>query len=151
MNMHRRIEIACAPAQLWRCFTDVAILKQWISQLVDETPDDPAQHGQGALSTLYMREGKKIVAYRSMVTAWQPERRLAIRLSGGSFGQGVEMDVLYELSREAGARTILNYDVNVPLKGVLFRLMAPILWLASASNAKRDLAKLVTLAESMKP
>jgi carbon monoxide dehydrogenase subunit G len=150
MHIHRRIEVDCRPEQLWRCLTDVALLKQWVSNLVDETPDDPKRNRLGALSTIQMREGTKVVAYRSVVTAWEPERRLAIRLSGGSFAKGMAMDVQYVLSRPNGIRTLLDYDATVSLKGLFFTLLGPIIFLASATNARKDLANLKTLADSFR-
>jgi uncharacterized protein YndB with AHSA1/START domain len=149
MHIHRRTEIACSPATLWLCLTDMELLKRWITQLVDETLDDPSRSGLGALSTVRIREGNKVVAYRCVVTAWEPARRLAIRLSGGLFAEGMEMDVTYDLSHADGATTILDYDVSVPLKGMLFRVMGPIIWLASAGSANRDMAKLQVLAQTM--
>jgi carbon monoxide dehydrogenase subunit G len=150
MHIHRRIEVDCRPEQLWHCLIDAARLKQWVSHLVDEIPDEPARNGPGALSTIRMREGRKVVDYRSVVTAWEPERRLAIRLSGGSFAKGMEMDVVYVLSPADGATTVLDYDVTVPLKGLFFTLLGPIFLLAAVSNAKRDLAKLKILADSVR-
>jgi hypothetical protein len=149
MHLHRRILLDSTPSAVWRCLTQFELQRQWITQLVEETPDNPGRVGLGAGSTVKMREGGKIVTYRSAVTAWEPERRLAIRLSGGSFSPGMEMDVAYDLSLgETG--TFLDYDVQVPLKGFVFKLMAPIIWLAAASNAKKDLAKLRGLAPTIK-
>ena len=136
------------PLAVWRCLTEFKLQQKWITQLVEETPDDPEQVGLGAGSTVRMREGSKIVTYRSVVTAWEPGRRLAIRLSGGSFPPGMEMDVTYGLSQgETG--THLDYDVQVPLKGVFFKLMAPFIWVVAARNAKKDLAKLQGLAPTI--
>jgi carbon monoxide dehydrogenase subunit G len=151
MHLHRNVDVDCHPEILWRCLTDVEILKHWISQFVDETLDDPRHTGLGASSTIRMREGKRVVAYRSLVTTWEPERRLGIRLSGGSFAQGMDMDVLYVLSSGGSDRAILDYDVSVPLKGFLFKLMGPIIKLAAARNAKKDLSRLALLAPSVKP
>jgi hypothetical protein len=148
MHLHRRVSLACTPTALWRCLTEFDLQKQWITQLVDETPDHPAHVGVGAASTMRMREGKKIVTYRSVVLAWEPGRRLAIRLSGGSFAPGMEMDVAYGLSLGETGMT-LDYDVQVPLKGIMFKLMAPLIWLASASNAKKSLMKLKALGETI--
>ncbi len=116
----------------------------------DETPEDPAKtEGVGAVSTMRLREGGKLVSYRCVVTAWEPRRRLAVRLSGGSFAPGMEMDVVYELSNDEMARTTLDYDVQVPLVGLFYKLLAPLIWLMAASNAKKDLAKLCALAPTV--
>jgi uncharacterized protein YndB with AHSA1/START domain len=148
MHIHRRTLLDCPPSAVWRCLTEFDLQQRWITQLVEEIPDDPGRVGLGAVSTLRMREGNRVVTYRSVVTAWEPGRRLALRLSGGSFSPGMQMDVAYDLSpSETG--TVLEYDVQVPLKGIVFKLMAPIIWFVAASNAKRDLTKLRSLAPTI--
>jgi hypothetical protein len=149
MHIHRRLEIDCSPKTLWKCLTDDGLVKQWVSQLVDDIPDDPGRTGVGALSTLRLREGAKVVSYRSVVTAWESEHLLAIRLSGGSFAPGMEMDVRYEISQENVTGAVLDYDVTVPLQGLLFKLLGPFVWLASVANARKDLAKLKEVASGM--
>jgi hypothetical protein len=149
MRIHRRIQIEASAAVVWRCLTEPQLLEQWVSQWVDETPDDSPGTGLGASSTLRLREGGKIVTYRSVVTAWEPERKLAIRLSGGSFPPGMEMDIIYELHWGDRNITFLDYDATIPLKGIAYKLLAPIIWLACVSNARTDLAKLKVLAPSI--
>lgn len=148
MTLHRQVIVNCTAAQLWRCLTEVELLKQWISQLVDESLDDPKRTGLGALSTIQLREGARVVSYRSVVTEWEPQQRLGIRISGGSFAAGMTMAVSYDLTQFERDQTSLNYDVCVPLLGK-FRLLGPLIWMVSASNARRDLAKLKTLAPTL--
>jgi hypothetical protein len=96
-----------------------------------------------------MREGSRVVTYRSIVTEWEPKQKLAIRLSGGSLGEGMEMDVIYELNQEDLTGVVLDYDATVPLKGFFFKLLAPIIWLGMAGSSKQDLAKLKALAPTV--
>jgi carbon monoxide dehydrogenase subunit G len=149
MHIHRQLAIACPPRSVWRCLTEFELQKEWITQLVDETPDQPnAPVGIGSASNMRLREGGKTVTYRCVVTKWQPERKLGICLSGGSFAAGMNMHVVYDLKpTELG--TTLDYDVQVPLKGLFFKLMAPLIWIAAASNAKKDLTKLKSLAPTI--
>ena len=149
MQIHRLVEFECTPKTLWRCLTEDALMKQWIPQLVDKTPDDPQQTGLGAQSTLRMRQGDKIVSYRNVVTAWEPERLLAIRLSGGALSPGTEVDVRYEISQDNVLGCVLDYDVTVPMRGLIFKLLSPLISLASSAQAKKVLAKLKTLADGM--
>jgi carbon monoxide dehydrogenase subunit G len=150
MHIHRRMQIACTPAQLWRCLTEPELLKRWVTDLVDETPEDPSRTtGVGAVSTMQLREGKRIVAYRSVVTAWEPLRRVAIRFSGGSFGPGMEMDVAYGIAPEDNGGTVLDYDVHVPMKGFFFKLLSPLFQLMAASKTNKDLSALKALAPTI--
>lgn len=146
MQVRREIVIAAPPARVWRCLTEPDLLPKWISGFVDETVETPRPPAVGTVSTMRLKEGAKVVSYRSVLTAWKPGERLAIRLTGGSFAEGMAMDVDYAISPE-GEGTRLVYDARVPMKG-LFLLLAPIMRLAAGANAKRDLAKLKALAES---
>jgi hypothetical protein len=121
------------------------VFKRWIEDLVDETPDDPAKTtGAGATSTMRLREGGKIRAYRCVMTAWDAPRHLALRLTGGSFSEGMGMDIDYRVTPEGGGCR-LDQVVVMPLKG-LFVLMAPLIWLGSRVNARKTLGKLSEIA-----
>lgn len=146
MRVRREIVIGAPPARVWRCLTEPSMLSKWISGFVDETVETPGAPGVGTASKLRLKEGRKVVSYRSVLTAWEPGERLAIRLTGGSFTAGMVMDVDYAIAAE-GEGTRLAYDAGVPLKGP-FLLFAPIVHLAAGANTKRDLAKLKALAES---
>jgi uncharacterized protein YndB with AHSA1/START domain len=149
MHIHRRVRIDASPPAVWRCLTETSLLKQWVSNLLEETPEGPQQSGIGAVSNIQMREGSRVVTYRSIVTEWEPKQKLAIRLSGGSLGEGMEMDVIYELNQEDLTGVVLDYDATVPLKGFFFKLLAPIIWLGMAGSSKQDLAKLKALAPTV--
>ena len=145
MHIHKQVTIACPPAKLWRCLTEPAIQKQWLVDVIDDIPDDPAKRGAGAFSTMRIREGGKVQVYRSLVTAWEPERKLAIQLTGGSFAAGMAMDVTYAIASD-DAGSVLDYDVIVPLQGFAFKLMAPLIWVVSQSNARKALDKLAEVS-----
>jgi carbon monoxide dehydrogenase subunit G len=150
MRVQKTVQIACTPSQLWPFLTEPALIKRWIEDLVDDTPDDPARTtGVGVTSTMRLREGGKIQSYRCVMTAWEHERRLALQLTGGSFAPGMAMDVEYRIAPDAGG-TRLDYDVQVPMKGV-FRLMAPLIWLVSRGNARKTLGKLAEIAAAPPP
>jgi uncharacterized protein YndB with AHSA1/START domain len=149
MHLHRRVRIECAPEPLWRCLTEPELLQRWVSQMVDETPDDPNRaSGVGATSTLRLNEGGKIVSYKCVVTEWEPKRRLAVRLSGGSFPQDMHVDVVYQLSQEEMNATLLDYDVEMPIGGWL-KLLTPLIRVLAGFTVKRDLSRLETLALSL--
>jgi carbon monoxide dehydrogenase subunit G len=93
----------------------------------------------------HLREGGKVTAYRDVVTRWEPEKALAIRLSGGSFAAGMHMDVTYVITERAGA-CVLDYDVACELKGLVCKLMAPLIWVGSRVNAKKSLDALSAIA-----
>jgi hypothetical protein len=61
----------------------------------------------------------------------------------------MEMDLVYELSWADRSITLLDYDASIPLKGIVFKLMAPLIWLTCVINARTDLAKLKALAATV--
>ena len=144
MEIRRAIEIDCTPAALWPCLTKPEILKEWVPGFVDEVPEDPAvTSGVGAASIMRLREGSRVSTYRSVVTRWEPERAVEIRLTGGSFRSDMHMDVGYDVTPTArGCR--LDYRAACAMKG-LFLLVAPVFWLAGRANATKALARLATV------
>lgn len=145
MRFATTMTVPCTPAKLWTLLTDPVLIKTWLEDLVDDTPDDPSRtSGVGVRSTMRIREGRKVQTYQSVTTAWVPERHVAIRLTGGSFANGMAMDVDYRIAPE-GTGSRLDYVVDVPLKGI-FVLMAPLIWIGSRSNASKALAKLAEVA-----
>lgn len=150
MHVHRRIQVECAEAALWRCLIEPRLLKEWITDFFDERPDDPAKTGLGAASTLRMKEGGKIVTYRVLVTEWQPPSRLTVQVSGGSLGPNNKADVTYELSPgDFSGQTTLDYDLEIPLRGFIFWLMSPLIRFFANRSAKRDLARLAQFAPTI--
>jgi len=149
MRLHKQVRIACTPATLWRHLTESELLKQWIPDLVDDTADEGVQPGLGATSTMRLREGSKVQSYRSVVTAWEPERKVAVRLTGGSFAAGSAMDVSYEFVPEANG-CVLDYDVDIPLATLPFKLLAPLIWIVSTGNANKALTNLARLCSQGK-
>lgn len=146
MHVHKQVAIDATPAKLWPLLTEPEKLKTWIDNLVDDTPDGPQTTGVGARSTMKIREGKKIVSYQSVVTAWEPERRVAIRLSGGTFAKGMAMDVDYLVTPTATG-SLLDYDVKVTLAGWCV-VLAPLIWIVSRFNATSALDKLSAAART---
>jgi hypothetical protein len=59
------------------------------------------------------------------------------------------MDVIYELNQEDMTGLVLDYDVTVPLKGLFFKLLAPVIWLGIVGSSKQDFARLQTLAPTV--
>ena len=140
------MRIDATPAVLWRCLTEPDLLKEWVPGYVDETPEDPARtRGVGVASTMRLREGSRISTYRCVVMRWEPERAVAIRLTGGAFAKDMHMDVDYEITPlERGCR--VDYRVQCAMKG-LYILLAPVIWLVSRGNATKALTTLARVAK----
>ena len=102
MEIRHSADIACTPARLWPWLTEPERLKAWVPGFVEEIPDDPARtSGVGAGSTMKLREGSKVLDYRCVVTRWEPERAVDIRLSGGALAKDMHMDLAYDVTPTA--------------------------------------------------
>ena len=150
MHIRRNVLIDCKPKALWRCITEPELIQQWITDLVEEIPDDDTKTGLGAQSTVRIREGGRIVSYRCIVIEWSSEFRVGVRLSGGSLGPGDVIDVTYEIARGEDTGTMLHYDLNFPIRRLFLVLLAPFIWFGIQGNLKRDFALLAELAKSIK-
>ncbi|QJR09787.1 hypothetical protein DSM104443_00837 [Usitatibacter rugosus] len=145
MRVQKSISVAATPDTCWKVLTLREHQKRWLPEVVDHIPDDPAkQDGVGATSTLKIQEGKRVVDYRETITAWEPGRVLAIRLSGGSLGK-MTMDVTYRFVPEANG-TRLDYEADMEMKG-LFILLAPLFKIISGSKVGGTLARFAQAAE----
>jgi len=139
MRVQKSVTVAATPDLCWQVLTTREHQKRWLPEVVDHIPDDPARKdGVGATSTLKIQEGKRIVDYRETITAWEPGRVLAIRLSGGSLGS-MSMDVTYRFVPEAKG-TRLDYEAQMETKG-LFILLAPLFKLISGAKVGGTLAR----------
>lgn len=145
MRVRKGIHVAATPEHCWQVLTQRDYQKRWLPEVVDHIPDDPARpEGVGAISTLKIQEGKRIVDYRETITAWEPGRVLAIRLAGGSLGN-MSMDVSYTFTPESGG-TRLDYEAAMEMKG-LFILLAPLFKLISGSKVRGTLERFAKAAE----
>jgi carbon monoxide dehydrogenase subunit G len=116
MRVRKSVSVAATPETCWQVLTSPEHLKQWLPEVLDFIPDDPAKpDGVGATFTMKIQEGKRVVEYRETITAWEPGRALAVRISGGSFGKGMAMDVDYRLVPESNG-TRLDYEEEMELQ-----------------------------------
>lgn len=146
--VERKVVIDCSPHILWKCLTELELLKKWITELEDEVAADSKETGVGVRSTMVMREGSKLVSYETVITHWAPDRRLAVSLQGGSFPANASMLLDYQLEPVHSGATKLVYAATLPLLGS-FRLLLPLIYIASSVNLSRDLKKLSLLAGSL--
>ncbi|APV48276.1 hypothetical protein BWI17_00425 [Betaproteobacteria bacterium GR16-43] len=145
MRVRKSVSVAATPDTCWKVLTSREHLKSWVPEVLDTIPDDPARpEGLGATSTMKIQEGKRVVEYRETITAWEPGRALAVRLTGGSFGKDMAMDVDYRLVPESNG-TRLDYAEEMELKG-MFILMAPLFWIISGAKVGGTLSRFAKAA-----
>ena len=77
----------------------------------------------GAQSKMWIMEGKKEYEYLSVVTKWDPPRRIAIDLTGGCFKGKTTMSPDYVLSVNASGGTTLAYTCEIKTSSTMFKIM----------------------------
>ena len=106
----------CAPERLWAFLEEPEKMMQWMKGLERVVPETDGPMRVGSSAKLFIREGGKLNEFRSRITACDAPRHLALVMSGGSFPQGMEMQVEYTLTRDTAA-TRMDYLCVAELKG----------------------------------
>lgn len=144
MRFERTVDIAAPPAVVFALLDDPASLSRWMPDIVEtRLKSGEGLAVVGTRFTQSIREGRRIKAYDGVVTAYEPGRRLAIRLSDPAFA----VDVDYRVGA-AGAGTRLDYAAEVALASRWARLMAPLGRWMMGRILDRHLARLREVAEA---
>ncbi|MEM7355617.1 MAG: SRPBCC family protein [Acidobacteriota bacterium] len=146
MRIEHSIETRATPESLWNLLTDPEQIKQWIPELISDEPTTPGQEGVGTKTRMRLKEGSKIVEYSSEITTFTPPQRLGLRLTGGHLGAS-PMEVEYRFSQvERG--TAVHYTSTWQPRGLLLRLLSPLLTAVSKRNIRAQFQRLRSLAEA---
>ena len=135
----------CSPATLWPFLNDADKLKQWMHGV--EYKRDISGKGVGATYVMGIKEGRKVAEYQCVVTAFEPEKRLALRMTGGCGRTPMTMSIDYRLT-DLGGRTEVDYSCEFDTSKLpfFFRLLAPLMRLMGRAFVRkffRSLQKLV--------
>lgn len=148
MRSTHSIEIDRPADAVWPVITEVEQIKRWMPDLVSDVATDEGPIRVGSTSRMSMREGSKVVVYGSVITRYEPGRRLALEISGGSLGRN-PMLLDYVLT-PAGTRTRVDFTEEWTPSGWLW-LLLPVILIAGAGNAKRALKAMKAVAEGERP
>ena len=137
-------EIAAPVPVVWSFLDDDTKLPLWMPEVVDisypegQKCEDPV----GAAFRQTLKEGGREKTYDGLVTAYEPERLLGVRLTDGRFG----VDVRYALSPSAQG-TRLDYAADLVLQSRLARILGVLFKPLTISILKRQMANLKRVAE----
>ena len=145
MKVETNVEIACPPEALWPWLVEPERMKQWLKGLLEVRPLGAPVPRQGAEFELVIREGGRTETYREKIVEFEPQRRLAIELSGGCWKEST-MSVEYVLE-DLGSRTRLDYRMNADFRGWM-KLLVPLFGIFGCMQLRSVLRKLKSLAES---
>ena len=144
MNIHKQILIPASPEYVWELLTDIDKIKRWVPCFISDEPVSEGEVGVGYISTLKLKEGSRIVAYESEISAFSPPKRLSIILRGGSLGKE-PLHIDYQLS-QSHLGTQVIYKNCWRAHGLMLKLIAPLINLMARKNAQQALNALKALA-----
>ena len=140
------IEINASPERVFPWIDDPERLRAWLPSLVENEILQETDNKIGSsFRQVYLERGRRM-EMRGVVTAYEPNRRLACQIRGDAF----DLNVDYRLD-DLGGRTRLTQDSEVRMKGifkVIGVVMSPLMRKASTKQAEDSFLKLKTLAES---
>lgn len=143
MRHERTVEINAQTERVFDLIDDPEKAKLWMDGLQETVITESTPNRVGSKFRQKIREGGRAVEYSGEVTAYEPQRRLAVRIAGKGFG----VDVDYRLTPiDAGTR--LDFTCDVTMTNWFTRLMGK---LAAGMNRRimdKQMAKLKAIAET---
>ena len=143
----RRVEIAAPVATVWRHLDDDQKIKAWMPEVVDIRYPQ-GRNAAAPVGTKFVqsiKEGGRIKDYDGVVTAYDRERLLGIRLGDNKH---FHVDVTYRLEAQGAGNTALHYECRTTTHSWLARLMLPIGRSLMKRTLDRYLSRLKQLCES---
>jgi uncharacterized protein YndB with AHSA1/START domain len=129
---------------VWTILDDERNLPRWVPEVVETTFPDGHDRANpvGVRFRQKIREAGRVKEYGGVVTAYEPRKRLGIRMQDASF----DMNLLYTLAQE-GSGTRLVYELEVVLKSLFARIMGLLARPLTKRIVGRQLAALKRIAE----
>jgi carbon monoxide dehydrogenase subunit G len=143
------MEVACAPAHLWKFIYEPERQKLWMKGMLENRPTSEGPTRVGSTFHMRIKEGTKSADYDGEVTAYDPPKHLGIRFWGGTFPKGMKMRADYRLT-DLGGRTRLDYVAEVDSEKkppFLMRLLMPLFLLFGKLQLRSFMKTLKRLAE----
>lgn len=148
-HLHRSIEIAASPEQLWPWLEDGDKLKQWVSWLVDVRVPDPASHGVGASKVWVMKDENNGGMQMQIIAKnreYAPPSRLVLQISTDK--EEFTGENVYELVDLGNGRTRLEMDSRYRFANWFANLMEPVITPSARKKMVADADRLKSMVES---
>ena len=147
MKIRHSVEINCPPEVIWTYLDDSEKIKQWMKGVVEDVPTSEGPTGVGSTFRMSIKEGRKVHDFDGEILAYDVNRHMVVRLTGGCLKEDMSMIVDYRLTQTGPGRTRLDYEGGGELTG-LWRLAAPIMAVFCKLQIKSFFRTLKSLAES---
>ena len=146
MKNRYSIEVEAPPQRVFYWLDSNERIMKWLPNIVENEDLNITENRVGStFRQVYVENGRRMEMH-GVVTAYEPNRRLACDIKGDAF----DLQVDYRLE-DLGGRTKLTQDSEVRFKG-LFKiigfLMAPLVKKASMKQLQETFANLKRLSET---
>jgi uncharacterized protein YndB with AHSA1/START domain len=139
------IEIARPPSQVFAWVCDLQHAPAWLEACVELALVQPGW-ARGAELRYVFREGRAEGRMSGLVSEYDPGRRLVLDFKDPRFGVSVLLDFV-----PAGAGTRVTHAVAIDAKGLMGKLMAPMIRAGNEKQVKANLARLKQGLEATGP
>jgi uncharacterized protein YndB with AHSA1/START domain len=130
------IEIARPPSQVFAWVCDLRHAPDWLEACVDLALVKPGWE-RGAELRYVFREGRGEGRMSGVVSEYDPGRRLVMEFKDPRFGVIVSFDFA-----PAGTGTRVTHAIAIEAKGLMGKLMAPMIRAGNERQVKANLARL---------
>jgi uncharacterized protein YndB with AHSA1/START domain len=137
------IDIDRPPAEVFPWLVDTSKRKQWLPDVADATDLTEGGPRLGARSRLVIVQGSQRTHVDVELTAFEPPRRVAGRITSEAF----EQEVVYELEA-VGSRTRVHHTGHSTYRAWLARLLEPLFTKAVQKRSEEGLVRLKAVAEA---
>ena len=146
MRIIRSVIVDATREHVWQLLTDHDQIKRWNTDVISDEVLTEGPVGPGTRTRILIREGSKQVAYDNEILEYEEPDRLGMRLTGGSLGEG-PMTIRYTVSDRDG-HLVVKFDSEWFGRGVMLKLMTPLITLMGHLNARRVMQRLKEVAEA---
>ena len=139
-----QVDIEATLEQVWALLDDETQLPLWMPEIVETVyPEDRDRDAPvGTTFRQKIKEGGRVKDYDGEITAYDPPRKLGIRLGDGQFS----VDIAYALS-PIGTGTRLDYSAELAVETLLARIMGVLFRPLTMRILNRHMVNLKRVAE----
>ena len=130
------IEIARPPSQVFGWVCDLQHAPAWLEACVELALVQPGWR-RGAELRYVFREGRGEGRMSGVVSEYDPDRRLVLDFKDPRFGVSVYLDFA-----AAGAGTRVTHAIAIDAKGLMGKVMAPMIRAGNEKQVKANLARM---------
>ncbi len=143
------VDISCRPETLWPYLVTEEKMKEWMTGLISFKPVAGPPEGLGSVWEMEVKEGPKVSRYRAEYIAYEPNRKITFRMTGGALKGDQFMTATYLVEdRPGGVKLRGQTDIDENQFGFVARMMMPLMAKAQEKQMAKFFESIKQLAEA---